>query len=281
MPNHITNILTFSGDPARIKALFDAVKYTGEDAERFKDAQHTIDFNKIIPQPKDIGDGWYDWNIGNWGTKWNSYGYYTLPDYNTTTFDTAWNAPHPIIQKLSEMYPDLTIEHWWADEDIGYNCGKNVYSGGERVEEYFPDYGKAAVDFACEVKGMTQEELGYVINAAGTDYICLDFQDYQVIELCGQTALFSDERLKMRDIPDGTYVYDLRESDGGERFATLEHHVDVNHGGSVVTKEPIDFCGQDYIAFTEETAPNFTGAEATFGMFLRNEINLDEGMGGM
>lgn len=73
---------------------------------------------------------WYDWCIKNWGTKWNSYSNETL-DENTIQFDTAWSRPEPILKKLAEMYPSLKIEHWWADEDIGYNTGHIVYENGE------------------------------------------------------------------------------------------------------------------------------------------------------
>ena len=113
------------------------------------------------------------------------------------------------------------------------------------------------------------------------DNILLDSNTFEVIEIFGKKALFTNARLNLHDIPKGTYLYHLRDSDDGERFATLERHVAVNHGGSVVTKEPIDFGGKEYIAFSDETSPNFTGAEATFGMFLRDEIDLDQGMGGM
>ena len=39
--------------------------------------------------------------------------------------------------KLAEMYPDAEIEHWWADENIGYNTGHRVIRNGEEQVEYF------------------------------------------------------------------------------------------------------------------------------------------------
>ncbi len=92
---------------------------------------------------------WYEWCVQNWGTKWNAYDCNAAPDANTMTFLTAWSAPHPILQKLSEMYPDLVMEHQWADEDIGANCGQRTYRGGAILDEYYPDYGKRSVEFAC------------------------------------------------------------------------------------------------------------------------------------
>ena len=109
---------------------------------------------------------WYDWAIKNWGTKWNSYGY----DYHDRSditenpalgFNTAWSAPHPIIRKLAEMYPELSFEHTWADEDIGQNCGQRVYNGGECTEIYYPEDDEA-VQFANNAWGYDDidEEMG-------------------------------------------------------------------------------------------------------------------------
>lgn len=73
---------------------------------------------------------WYDWCIKHWGTKWNSYENIQI-DADTITFNTAWEAPVPIIAKLAEMYPEAEIEHWWADEDIGSNDGYAKYHDGK------------------------------------------------------------------------------------------------------------------------------------------------------
>lgn len=57
-----------------------------------------------------------------------------IPDYGSAdalTFQTAWAGPHPILQRLSEMFPDIAFRHRWADEDIGANCGERCYFGGE------------------------------------------------------------------------------------------------------------------------------------------------------
>ena len=69
---------------------------------------------------------WDDWAKKNWGTKWNSYGYDNLnrsdiAENPVLSFYTAWSAPHPIIEKLAERYPEVSFEHEWADEDSGMN----------------------------------------------------------------------------------------------------------------------------------------------------------------
>lgn len=81
---------------------------------------------------------WYDWSCDNWGTKWNAYSN-EQEDEDTIIFETAWSNPEPVMLKLSEMYPEATIEHWWADEDMGSNDGYRVYRGGEIVEGDYHD----------------------------------------------------------------------------------------------------------------------------------------------
>lgn len=89
---------------------------------------------------------WYDWCIRRWGTKWNAYGYEEISE-DEISFETAWNMPGPVIEKLADMYPDIEIEHWWADEDMGSNSGycyyhKEVSSGGydETDQEAYENY---------------------------------------------------------------------------------------------------------------------------------------------
>ena len=81
---------------------------------------------------------WYDWCCDNWGTKWNAYSN-EQEDEDTISFETAWSNPEPVMLKLSEMYPEATIEHWWADEDMGSNDGHRIYQGGQIIDGDYCD----------------------------------------------------------------------------------------------------------------------------------------------
>ena len=69
---------------------------------------------------------WYDWCLSNWGTKWNAY---SQPeggwpeDTRKYTFDTAWSHPIKIIERISKLFPEITLKVQFADEDLGVNCG--------------------------------------------------------------------------------------------------------------------------------------------------------------
>ena len=215
---------------------------------------------------------WYEWCNQHWGTKWNSYGYGEAKvDYqegDALNFLTAWSAPHPVMEKLAEMFPNVEIEHEWADEDIGHNCGRYRYQNGVRIEEWFPETEREAIDLGCELMGLEPLEYGLALNAAGTDYVNLEDDEYEKIELLGKTALFSNARLTDADIPEGLYCYHLRHSDDGGKFCSVEPRVGVNHGGSVILKEPLDFGESGYIPLDEETSPNFSGEKENFSDFL-------------
>lgn len=222
---------------------------------------------------------WYEWCTNNWGTKWNAYGYDEGTDYSASGnlhFQTAWSAPHPVIKKLAQMYPDIIFEHEWADEDIGVNCGLKCYSNGECTEEYYPESEIEATEFAFRVWDYDPSDYDLMLNKTETAYINIENDEYDLISLFGKPALFTNERLTDADIPKGLFCYHLREDDDG-RFATIEAKVTVNHAGTVITDEPIDFGEQGYISFTEDTAPNFMGEEMTFGEYMQGEFEETQG----
>ncbi len=106
---------------------------------------------------------WYDWRREHWGTKWNSYENSVI-DANTIAFETAWLFPEPVIIQLSKMYPDLGVEVWWADEDMGSNTGHAVYVNGNLVH-------------GGEFKNGSNEAYGAYINCWGESK-CLAQDDH-------------------------------------------------------------------------------------------------------
>jgi len=181
MPNHITNIIKFQGDENEIKKMLTDVQY-----EKF--GLGSVDFEKIIPMPENIfkgmlgqteralygDDNWYYWSIKHW-KKWNSYCYDDYNNYqndNTIRFETAWTAPHPVLAKLSEMYPDIGIFHQWADEDIGHNCGEREYKSGKITGENLPTDGSVeAYNFSADVLDLDLKEEGFHLSPDGSEYV--------------------------------------------------------------------------------------------------------------
>ena len=88
------------------------------------------------------GDNWYDWNVTNWGTKWDvavsdneqwpETELVEEEDWSDRTvyvFNTAWSPPLPAIETLSLQYPNclFTISY---EEETGWG-GEIEYRNGE------------------------------------------------------------------------------------------------------------------------------------------------------
>ena len=222
---------------------------------------------------------WYEWCNRHWGTKWNAYDF--ASDGETLTFNTAWSAPHPIIRKLSERYPDIIITHAWADEDIGHNCGRHEYAGGNVTEEFIPAVGREAYEFAAAVRDEDLSDFGLVLNADETDYIWAGSDQYEVMELLGQRVLHSDMEMGLSEIPFGMHLYHLGTTDSRDRYNCVSDVRPENFGGSIVTLQPIELGPDGERPLSPEEAPHVTGEKLSFEDLLHETVTEDEEMGGM
>ena len=100
---------------------------------------------------------WYEWRLQQWNTKWDAYKAEPFEN-NTLVFHTAWSRPEAVIKRLAQMYPTLSFEHQWADEDFGYNVGTATYKNGEKVETYIPQCQTVeSCQLAAEILGYSPE----------------------------------------------------------------------------------------------------------------------------
>jgi hypothetical protein len=112
-----------------------------------------FDFSRVIPTPdtdaynnvfeksqEEIRDDptfWYDWNVNNWGTKWNASDSYftTHHELNTLEIDfmTAWSPAEPIAHALAEKYPNAIIMLGYEEGGMNFKGCLIIVNG--RVEE--------------------------------------------------------------------------------------------------------------------------------------------------
>lgn len=89
------------------------------------------------------GTHWYDFNVREWGTKWDvgvrdseEYAETELMiDSNDTLayrFNTAWSPPTPAIEKLSAQYPELEFSLSF-EEETGWG-GETIFTNGEGTD---------------------------------------------------------------------------------------------------------------------------------------------------
>jgi len=101
---------------------------------------------------------WYDWNVANWGTKWDfSLDSVERIDENTVqaSFDSAWAPPIDAYVKLLAL--GFEIEAFYYEPGMGF-VGK--FTGDE--EDYFDDY--------FEYSGETSATIREAIGAELDDY---------------------------------------------------------------------------------------------------------------
>lgn len=154
MPNHVYNTVTITGDEddlLRLKRLLSMPQPIQLSKGEFDNL--IFNFHSLITPDQSIWDEyygskpkgqsleeslkfasnhWYDWNIRNWGTKWNAYDESisdNLSDesvksyYITYEFNTAWSAPAGIIEALAKKIHELKLNvsfSWIYEEEQGW-----------------------------------------------------------------------------------------------------------------------------------------------------------------
>ncbi len=101
-------------------------------------------------------------------------------------------------------------------------------------------------------------------------------ETFDGVEICGQTALFSNGRYTDDAVPAGLYKYELREAAGSEQM-TIEKSVLVDHGGTIFLKKTLDFGDERYLIPDEDSSLNFLGYDMTMGEFLHTDFTQETG----
>jgi len=67
-------------------------------------------------------DNWYDWQVNNWGTKWDAHVCSETKNEDSfhVWFDTAWSPPTLWLEKVHNMFPDLSFELKYEEEGMGF-----------------------------------------------------------------------------------------------------------------------------------------------------------------
>ena len=126
-----------------------------------------------------------------------------------------------------------------------------------------------------EVKGETLYE---IFKSASIDKLREKAEVMDGIEVFGHEGVFTNGRLNKKDLPEGLYAYDLRGSDDDPgQFVTIEPFVLVNHAGTVVLSEKLDFADNDRLELGEDWT--FSGEAGTTLEDFYNRVAPGKGEG--
>jgi len=122
MPNWCGNTITVTGEPDRVD------KFTKDFKE--KGFACVGDYPNISDEND---NGWYEWRIENWSTKWNlsKKDIEILQDSSgsfSAFFYTAWRDPEGFIKKASLKYR-ITIENQYDEPGMGFYGYYKVVNG--------------------------------------------------------------------------------------------------------------------------------------------------------
>jgi len=180
MPNWCNNTITIRGDANKLKSIWDtAQKQQGLLAA-------------LVPQPEDMFHGnlgeaeraecvekgipnWYDWNVSNWGTKWDvgleGLEYTVLEDGSAEIsgwFDSAWSPPIEALNTFSEANEDLSVECFYLETGMCFvGCwdsdgGDDYYEydacNSNNVRDVIPDYLVSEFDLENMLAEYEEEE---------------------------------------------------------------------------------------------------------------------------
>ena len=81
---------------------------------------------------------------------------------------------------------------------------------------------------------------------------CNEHDIFHTCVLNGEPYIFTDERIKRNELPEGWYAADVRSSDSDfDKWATIEPLVCVNHAATIISDKPFDFGSDNYIAIKD------------------------------
>jgi hypothetical protein len=147
MPNWCQNVVTFShAEPSKLDAIREAV-----DVARHNSGENFM--NVFVPRPESEKDNWYDWNVTNWGTKWDINPEISEDngDSITLTFDSAWAPP---IEFYNTLQNELGYEvmAYYNEEGMAF---AGIYDHGS--DDYY-EYGYLTSEqVACTLPGDLDE----------------------------------------------------------------------------------------------------------------------------
>lgn len=137
MPNHCTNNLIVTGNKDDVQTFTNSITTSPnkKDGEPFSLLGH------FIPQPADIGEGWYQWAYENWGVKWEEYDRWIVSTTDNSLhirFDTAWAPPRVGLEIISTMFKNLTFALTYEEEGWGF-AGVVRYKNGTLLQDWALD----------------------------------------------------------------------------------------------------------------------------------------------
>jgi hypothetical protein len=200
---------------------------------------------KMAHDLKVTGNGWYDWNVREWGTKWDagSVGVDELFKDGkgnasvSITFETAWSIPEPVFRAMVEQHPTLSFD-FECEEEQGWGAKFTSSDGdedGERslieteswdIPDSHADYASRDREDSCACSWQEDEEDWYDdCPRSEKDFYVVVTKTYKVrtntAENAWGLAQDNDPDEQMELLEDETYLF-VKDENGERLYPTLD-----------------------------------------------------------
>jgi hypothetical protein len=134
VPNWCSNELNVIADEETRQSFLQAVSRVPEREEGREQAAYILE--NLVPLPEEHEASWYQWRLGNWGTKWADDCTEVVSDDNPLTFafSTAWSPPRAGLMAISKLYPTATFILTWHEGGLCF-LGGAAYRAGKVIHE--------------------------------------------------------------------------------------------------------------------------------------------------
>lgn len=101
--------------------------------------------------------------------------------------------------------------------------------------------------------------------------------EFMLADFLSKHVLFTEDRLKAEEIPEGLYKYEFR-SGAEYTYATLEEKVGVDFSGTILSKVPFDLGKDEYIDLENEVdgIPDFLDVKISVSEFINSDFDPEE-----
>lgn len=264
-----------------------------ENSERFFNLTNVtefklIDFESAIPQMSKYADGMHNKITLDELQRINEFakGFLFLDEIQSIKFKAA--LFYEGIETLEDMDK---IESILKNVD-SYNLKYfNVYASDfakDYLEQYldkaFPkEYLELINTNALGDRLMDELQGGYTpygILLKSSNEQILDNEskhEFMLADFLSKHVLFTEDRLKAEEIPEGLYKYEFR-SGAEYTYATLEEKVGVDFSGTILSKVPFDLGKDEYIDLEKEIdgIPDFLDVEMSIKDFINSDFDPEE-----
>ena len=104
-------------------------------------------------------------------------------------------------------------------------------------------------------------------------------EHFELMEMFGQTVLFTNMRVDRSTVPEELYTYELRDEDCNGEICEIKPLVMVNHWETIICKEPIEMDGYWHSRIVYENDYSYLGDTATLEEYMNADYSEEQSEG--